>query len=1042
MHSRIRHALRERIAEAASRFKTYVTGNVVVLEDDGALVSEPSVHPFDLDGQGLRFTPNSAGGYDVTMTPVQFDTVLGVDLTAGDDTNHRVAFSSVFTFPFFGRNWDHVWVTSNGNVTFGAPGTEGRFNELDFFLELPMIAAFFTDLDPSRIGSVFYRQEPDRFVVTWDGITEFGNFNSNTLQLTLFPDGVFEIAYDGIDTEVPFFDVPILVGVNSGETNPELLPVDLSGGFVAGGTADVLFELFDEVFFREVDIAAAARQFYAVQPDSFDQLVMLTNFDLLNAPFLAFHALVQNDIQGIHIRDFDYSSAFGSAGKLQSFIHMNDIHVWPDLPDKFFLQVLAHEIEHRWSAFVRFDRDGAASDLLRDGIGVHWNYFLDSDGSVLWGNDWADNGDGSFTSLNILNNYSFFDQYLMGLRSAEEVTPFFLIDGSAAASESRSLFPRKHAVANGPKRVISLQDIIAIEGLRAPDRDRSQKHFRQGFLFVTRPGDPPVAEGVATIERLMAAFPDWFSQLTDGRAVIQTALGDRLPVAVLAGVAISATDGSVIGNLQAQMLDVGRIQPIPAGGAYEFHLLADESGQAATSSTLVLRAFPFSPDTTELTLNFGETLRLDSQLQPLPQSTLAGKLHDEAGNPVRAELTLYASSDLTENYTVSAGSVAGGSFAFTDLYVSTPQMVVYDSLVVAPEVPYVRHTVYDLTVGESGAFLDIPLKRADIFLVNDDPQGDFQAFFETAIRNIGLQAHVWQQHEQGVAPVSAIDRFRSPILIWFTGNAAGDSILTQTERDSLAVFLDAGGNLFLTGQNIVESLQSAPFLAERMHVSYVGNTSDAFLHGVRRDPVGDTLPTIKTSDPPGANNQTSRDVMVPVDDLARIAILYDTTFVNSAAAVRVEDSANGSRLVLFGFGLEAVNAGDFPRPGLATREQVLASVLEWLSPGAVTSIAATGSESPIAEFALLPNYPNPFNAGTVIRYQVPASIRSTQVQLEIYNALGQHVRTLVNGERTPGRYEARWDGQDKRGQALSSGVYVYRLRVGEFQQVRKLLLLK
>jgi len=187
VHSRIRHALRERIAEAASRFKTYVAGNVVVLEDDGALVSEPSVHPFDLDGQGLRFTPNSAGGYDVTMTPVQFDTVLGVDLTAGDDTNHRVAFSSVFTFPFFGRNWDHVWVTSNGNVTFGAPGTEGRFNELDFFLELPMIAAFFTDLDPSRIGSVFYRQEPDRFVVTWDGITEFGNFNSNTLQLTAFP---------------------------------------------------------------------------------------------------------------------------------------------------------------------------------------------------------------------------------------------------------------------------------------------------------------------------------------------------------------------------------------------------------------------------------------------------------------------------------------------------------------------------------------------------------------------------------------------------------------------------------------------------------------------------------------------------------------------------------------------------------------------------------------------------------------------------------------------------------------------------------------
>jgi flagellar hook assembly protein FlgD len=65
-----------------------------------------------------------------------------------------------------------------------------------------------------------------------------------------------------------------------------------------------------------------------------------------------------------------------------------------------------------------------------------------------------------------------------------------------------------------------------------------------------------------------------------------------------------------------------------------------------------------------------------------------------------------------------------------------------------------------------------------------------------------------------------------------------------------------------------------------------------------------------------------------------------------------------------------------------------------------------------------------------------------EVELAVYNMAGQKVVTLVQGVRTAGAYAVRWDGLDGQGQALASGVYVYRLRAGSREQTQKLLLLK
>ncbi len=91
-------------------------------------------------------------------------------------------------------------------------------------------------------------------------------------------------------------------------------------------------------------------------------------------------------------------------------------------------------------------------------------------------------------------------------------------------------------------------------------------------------------------------------------------------------------------------------------------------------------------------------------------------------------------------------------------------------------------------------------------------------------------------------------------------------------------------------------------------------------------------------------------------------------------------------------------------------------------------------------FSLVDNYPNPFNPATTIRYALP---QAADVELTVYNVVGQPVRTLVAESQSAGRYVVEWDATDDRGYSVSSGMYFYRLQAGDaFLQVKKMLLLK
>lgn len=106
-------------------------------------------------------------------------------------------------------------------------------------------------------------------------------------------------------------------------------------------------------------------------------------------------------------------------------------------------------------------------------------------------------------------------------------------------------------------------------------------------------------------------------------------------------------------------------------------------------------------------------------------------------------------------------------------------------------------------------------------------------------------------------------------------------------------------------------------------------------------------------------------------------------------------------------------------------------------------LASIGINDPVAgipkQFELYANYPNPFNPATSIKYDLR---ENAKVTLKIYNSLGQEVRTLVNARQNAGQYTIQWDGKNNAGSAVSSGVYIYRIKAGDFIKSKKMLLLK
>ncbi len=314
----------------------------------------------------------------------------------------------------------------------------------------------------------------------------------------------------------------------------------------------------------------------------------------------------------------------------------------------------------------------------------------------------------------------------------------------------------------------------------------------------------------------------------------------------------------------------------------------------------------------------------------------------------------------------------------------------------------------------------------NILLVDDDDGDDLETYIQASLDRLD-----YPFDDTDLQKTTALTKgYSYQTMIWVTGKTL-DNALTHAEQDSLQKFLKHGGRLLLTGQNIAENLaqQGSDFLSDILHVEWGGNVADRLLNGVVGDPVTDTLRKVVIAGGDGARNQASPDNLIP-DDSASVMLRY-SKYPETAAAVRIQNEQNNSKIVFMGFGLEAVNS-EFP--GFATRSQLLGNSLEWLASD-ITDVKKSDQlpVKPVSN-SLEQNYPNPFNPETTIRF----SLKDFGfVTLKVYNLKGQEVINLLEKELPAGIHQITFDAS-----LLSSGLYFYQIKTKDFIDRKRMILLK
>jgi hypothetical protein len=286
-----------------------------------------------------------------------------------------------------------------------------------------------------------------------------------------------------------------------------------------------------------------SKEFFKTHKDEYDFLVIFSNFSFAmpeDGKASAFYMGVKNDTQGLGLPVTDNSSPYGSSGKLQGMIDMGNLaQIATDPLDPKFadtLYTLSHETMHRWGAYVKFrNSDGSLSAALLGRDGSHWSFLLDSGGSVMYGNQWQDNGNGTFTTLAPQREMKFYNPlelYLMGMLDKSKVPPMLLIENP---SVDPARLPEAGVTITGTAKYVTIDDIIAANGPRIPDAASSQKTFKTAFIYITNPGTFS-ADAVYQIENVRNGFVTRHSILTDGRSIVEVASTPREDVPVNPGV--------------------------------------------------------------------------------------------------------------------------------------------------------------------------------------------------------------------------------------------------------------------------------------------------------------------------------------------------------------------------------------------------------------------------------------------------------------------------------------------------------------------------
>lgn len=262
------------------------------------------------------------------------------------------------------------------------------------------------------------------------------------------------------------------------------------------------------------------QRFYMHYGDEFDAITVFTTFPDMAQGGAAYALLLDHGFSGAGYPGGQSATQFGSTGRLMSVTNMNNVDQYQNMDeyDTFFTSVMGQEFGHSWLAFATFidPVGGSESTELLGRDGSHWSAIFDSDGSVMDGLDWVDNGDGTFTAGQNSVRYGPLDLWAMGIYSDEEVGELYVLRNAFYADNDQPVGLLDHLsgeasfgrVVRADKAVFSISDVVAAGGPRTPAWDASNEDFRMAFILVTKPGET-AADVQAQIDKLNRGRITW-----------------------------------------------------------------------------------------------------------------------------------------------------------------------------------------------------------------------------------------------------------------------------------------------------------------------------------------------------------------------------------------------------------------------------------------------------------------------------------------------------------------------------------------------------
>jgi len=252
-----------------------------------------------------------------------------------------------------------------------------------------------------------------------------------------------------------------------------------------------------------------------------DTVVAQSSFPFASDTAFAFYSLRCNEVSGIHrpvLFDIWAQRPVNACTKPTGYSFMNNALEFVAGDIKWMLDIMGEEMGHQFCVFVDYRRDGECSDGLRGRQRAHWAFWVNTGGSVMEGNKWQDQADGTFLSLLPAGGYSDMDLYLWGFIPPEEVRPFFIIDDPVpleyVTEPGRETGPTENVLVQGTRYDVTIDDIIACEGLRAPSADHAPKVTREALILVSVPGEPPDQLAFDGIRRFRREWNEYFYRTT------------------------------------------------------------------------------------------------------------------------------------------------------------------------------------------------------------------------------------------------------------------------------------------------------------------------------------------------------------------------------------------------------------------------------------------------------------------------------------------------------------------------------------------------